>query len=186
MKAFALFCLLLALSCCKKFDGQDMPGPQGKKPVWASQPDTIPDNAALSLRLVEDSTDYDETLFVFDHKASVAFSNANDARYFPGFGKVSLASISSDGKDMAIYSLPYAAGMSVNLDVHGRRDDALSLQIRRKTGIPQDIPVWVKDHYTGDSLDLCKGAYSFRVVKADTNSFGSKRLRVVLGNKRSH
>jgi hypothetical protein len=186
MKTFALACLLLALSACKKFDENNTSLPKGTKQVWVPLADTIPDNATLTLKLIEDSTSYDETGFVFDQKASVAFSYADDAPYFPGFGKVSFASVSSDGRDMAIYSLPYKAGMSVDLDVHGRKDGMLNLEISREKNIPQDIRVWVKDRYASDSLDLCKGAYSFKIAAADSNSFGKHRLRLVLGSAQQH
>jgi hypothetical protein len=180
MRTFALACLLLALSSCKKFDGGEIPLPIGDKPVWVPPEDTIADNAALTLRLVEEGNDYDETEFIFNHKASTAYSFANDAPYFSGFGKVSLASVSSDGKDMAIYSLPFKSGMPVSLDLHSAKDGVLNLEISRENNIPQDIRIWVKDRYARDSLDLCKGAYSFSVARADTNSFGSRRLRLVL------
>ncbi|HWD90399.1 MAG TPA: hypothetical protein VG367_19870 [Mucilaginibacter sp.] len=186
MRTFAFAFLLLALSACKKFDENNISLPKGTKPVWVPPMDTIPDNATLTLKLIEDSTAHDETEFIFDQKASTAFSYANDAPYFTGFGKVSLASISSDGRDMAIYSLPYKTGMSVDMDVRGRKDGKLNLEISRETNIPQDIRVLVKDKYANDSLDLCKGVYSFKVATADSNSFGKHRLTLVLQSVPEH
>jgi hypothetical protein len=179
MKAFILACLLLVVSSCKKFDGGDISPQQETKPVWPDH-DTIPDHASFLLRLVMDSTDYDETAFIFNHKAGLAYNFDSDGSYLQGFGKVSLASISSDGRDLAIYDLPYSRGLAVGLDVNSKKDAMLSLKISRENNIPANIGIWVKDSLTKDSLDLRKSVYCFHVTKADTNSFGNKRFRLVL------
>jgi len=180
MRLLALACLLFALSACKKFDGGDIVPAKGERPVWVPQADTIPDNATFTLKLIQDSINSDETAFIFDHQASTAFSNGNGAPYFPGFGRLSLASITSDGRDMSIYDLPYKSKMCVGLDIHSKKDGVLSLKISREKNIPSGIRIWVKDAYAKDSLNLCKDSYSFRITRADTNSFGKKRLKLVL------
>jgi hypothetical protein len=179
MRTFAFVCLLLSVSACRKFAGDDILPKGGIAEV---SHDTIPDHARFTLRLSMDNTDYDETLFLFDRKAGTAFSPDNDASYFPGFGQVSLASISSDGRDMAVYSLPYKSGMSVGLQVHSKKDAMLNLQLYKAKDIPASIRIWVKDNYSKDSTDLCKAPYSFKICEADTNSFGNKRLSLVLVN----
>ena len=177
MKILTLACLLLLLSACKKFDG-GMIAPN--KNLAEASHDTIPDHATFTLKLSNGGSNYDETAFLFNCKAGTAFNRNNDAVYFSGFGQVSLASISSDGQDMAIYELPYSTGMSVRLDVHGKKDATLSLALGKVKDIPPGIRIWVKDAYSKDSLDLCKGPYNFRVDKADTNSYGGKRLKLKL------
>ena len=177
MKILALACLLLALSACKKFDGGDLPSPN------EGRPDTIPDHASFTLRLIKDSIDYDETAFVFDRQAGLAYNPDYDAEYLVGFGKVNLCSISGDGRPLAINTLSYKPGLSVGLAVNCKSDGMLSLKICRQSGMPAGISVWIKDAYTSDSLDLCHDAYSFSVSKADTNSYGSKRLQLVLTTK---
>lgn len=181
MKTFALACLLLALSACKKFDGGDLPAPKGGPP--RSKPDTIPDHASFTLKLIKDSTDYDETAFLFDKKAGVAYNPDYDAEYLVGFGKVGLASLSGDGRALAINTLPYKPGMSIGLVISCKNDGMLNLEITRENNMPGGIGIWVKDVYANDSLDLCHGAYSFRVSKADTNSYGRRRLKLLLTNK---
>ncbi len=182
MRIFILAWLLLVLSACKKFDGGDIKIPEEKKPVWISDRDTIPDHASFILRLFLDSTANDETAFIFNHTASLVYNFDIDGSYFPGFGKVSLASISSDGRDLAIYQLPYKRDLSVSLDVHSKKDGMLSLKISKERNIPANVKIWVKDSYANDSLDLRTGAYSFRIMKADTNSSGCRRFRIVLTN----
>lgn len=186
MKVFAFVCLLLALSACKKFDGENIPLSRDKAPVWAARADTIPDNATLKVKLFKDRSDYDETAFIFDRKASVFYDPKEDAKYLNGFGDLSLSSITSDGSKMAVYTLPYKAGMSVALSLRSSKDGRLNLEISREKNIPQDIRIWVKDNYANDSLDLCKGTYSFTVTRADTNTFGSRRLKLVLKSTHSY
>jgi len=178
MRTLTLACLLLVLSACKKFDGGDIL--HVNKSIADASHDTIPDRATFTLRLSSDGNNYDETAFVFNCKASRAFDWNNDAVYFPGFGQVSLASTSSDGRDMVIYELPYSSGMSVGLNIHSKKDGALNLALCKVKDIPAGIRIWLKDTYSRDSLDLCKGPYNFRVDKADTNSYGGRRLKLML------
>jgi hypothetical protein len=132
MRAFTIACLLLAVSACKKFDGSDIILPPSDKPAWKPVYDTIPDHASFTLRLSLDSTNYDETVLIFDHKGNLAYDPGSDASYLIGFGKVSLASISTDGREMSIYNLPYQPGSSIGLDVHSKKDAMLSLKVNRE------------------------------------------------------
>ena len=182
MRAFTIACLLLAVSACKKFDGDAIILPSNNKPVWKPAADTIPDHAFFSLKLILDSTDYDETALFFDHKAKMAYDFNNDAAYLPGFGMVSIASISSDGRDMAIYKLPYSSRTSVGLDINSKKEGLLNLGINKQKNIPADVRIWLKDCYTNDSVDLRTGVYGFMVTKHDTNSFGSRRFRLILAS----
>ena len=141
---------------------------------------TIPDTAMLKIKLCKDSVNTDETTFVFNHSSSTRFCYNDDALYFTGFGQVSLASISTDGRDMAIFSLPYTAEMSIGLDARVKTDGDYLLKISYERKIPSNIQVWLKDSYLKDSLDVGKGNYHFNVVKADTNSFGKRRFKIVL------
>ncbi|HWD87471.1 MAG TPA: hypothetical protein VG367_05045 [Mucilaginibacter sp.] len=148
-------------------------------PITKSAHDTIPDNAMFKVVLAMDSTSHDETMIMFDHTASVNYSAVNDAPYFQGFGKVSLCSISGDGKNIAIYTLPYKTGMAISLDVNAKADGNYSLALTAQKHIPENLHVWVKDAYLKDSVDVSSGGYSFHVVKADTSSFGRKRFSLV-------
>jgi hypothetical protein len=56
------------------------------------------------------------------------------------------------------------------------------LKISYERSIPADVEIWIKDTYLRDSVDVRTGNYNFNIDKADTNSFGGKRFRLVLKN----
>ena len=198
MKTSALFLLsLLAFSACKK-EEKILPKTPVTTPVVTSvkpdtthstptvpavKPDTIPDQGIFKIKLVQDSTNYDEAMFVFNHAANANFDANEDAAYFAGYGAVTLASISNDKKDLAVNKLPYKPGMSIGLDVQAKADGAYFLSISFEKNIPANIQIWVKDTYAKDSLNVSKGNYNFNVTKADTNSFGSRRFKLIIKNK---
>ena len=150
--------------------------------VIVVKPDTIPDKAGLNIKLFKDSVTSDETAIVFDHASSLDYVFNEDALYFPGFGKVGLASVANDGNDLAINRLPFISGMSIGLDVHAKTDGTYFLKISYDSKIPADVQIWVKDNYLKDSIDVRSRNYSFNVVKADTNSFGRNRFKLILKN----
>ena len=187
MKSSILLLLsLFALAACKK-EAVVTPSPAPLKyaNVANIQKDTLPDMAALKVKMVmvNDTTNYDETMFLFQKSASLAYDPDADAQYFAGFGQESLASISSDGIYLAINRLPYTRGMVIGLVANATSDNAFYLQVSYKNKIPANFQVWVKDAYTNDSTNVCTaGKYNFKVLKTDTNSFGSKRFKLVLKN----
>lgn len=142
--------------------------------------DTVPADAVMRLRLIKTDNDYDETMLVFNRSSSAAYDPNEDGIYLQGFGNESLSTISSDGKDLAIDNLPYAPGTPIDLNVETKGDGAFSLAISYRNKIPGNMCAWLKDNFTKDSVDMCKGPYSFNVTKADTNSFGSKRFQLIL------
>lgn len=142
--------------------------------------DTMPDNAAFRLRVAQDSANYDETILVFNHSDLPTFEQGKDAVYFQGFGLVSLASMSSDGHDLAINFLPYTPGVSVGLDVHAKQDCVLTMSINYQNKMPASSRVWLKDTYLNDSTDLRTGSYKFNIAKADTNTFSRKRFKIII------
>ena len=180
MKKLSLLSVVLfSLAACNKAENI-LPKLSMKvtKNIVLPKIDTIPDNAMLKIKLCKDSVNTDETTLIFNHSASTRFSYDDDALYFTGFGQVSMASISTDGKDMAIYSLPYTPGMSIGLDARTKTDGAYLLKISYENKMPSNIQVWLKDNYLKDSVDVCKGNYNFNVAKADTNSFGKRRFKL--------
>ena len=173
--------VLFALVACKKEETiAPKTTPQKSTASIVAKTDTIPDSAALKITLGKDSINTDETMFVFNHTYSLAYVFDQDAPYFQGFGQVSLASISSNGRDLAINGLPYTSGMSVGLDVQAKTSGAYFLKISYEKKIPTTVQVWLKDTYLKDSVNVSLKNYSFNVSKADTNSYGNKRFRLVL------
>ncbi len=180
-KLVLLSSILFSLAACQKEEAiAPKAKPASSTAAATTKNDSIPDNAALKVKLIKDSTNYDETALVFDHLSGMNYSDNNDAPYFTGFGQVSLASISPDGRDMAVYRLPYSLGMSIGLNVNTKADGAYQLSISYEKNIPANIQLWVKDTYLKDSLNVCAKNYHFNVTKADTNSFGSKRFKLIL------
>jgi hypothetical protein len=179
--------ILFSLAACQKeakvlprthtTTGSAAPGPAI---VAKINTDTIPDRSAFKMKLVKDSINSDETMLVFNHKATCEYSANNDAPYFQGFGQVSLASVSSDGVDLSINQLPYTPGMSIGLDVRAKADGSYQLQISYEHTMPASIQVWLKDNYLKDSVNVCLKKYDFKVTTADTNSFGKKRFTLIL------
>ncbi len=184
-KPILLLSILFALAACKK-EAVVIPSPAPLKfaNVANIKVDTLPDMAAFKLKMImaNDSNNYDETMFFFQKTASLAYDPDADAQYFAGFGRESLASISSDGIYLAINRLPYTRGMAIGLDANASSDGTFYFQISYKNKIPASFQIWVKDAYMQDSTNVSTGNYSFKVIKADTNSFGNKRFKLVLKN----
>ncbi|MDB5135416.1 MAG: hypothetical protein JWP37_2019 [Mucilaginibacter sp.] len=147
--------------------------------VATTKADTIPDKAAFKIQLFKDTINNDETMFVFNKAAKPGYDANEDAIYFPGNGLESLASIAIDGTDLAISDLPYAPGMSIGLDVKTKADGKFSLIMSYQNKIPANIQIWLKDAYLKDSVNVRTTNYNFNVIKADTNSFGSKRFKLI-------
>jgi len=122
-------------------------------------------------------------MFLFDHRSGRDFDPNKDAAYLPGYGQVSLASISGDGKDLAIYRLPYKLGMSVGLDFHTKAEGKFSLTLSYRNKIPVNFHIWLKDAYLKSVTDICNSTYTFDVSNTDVNSYGNQRFSLVIGEK---
>lgn len=146
--------------------------------------DTLANLSAIKIGLMTDSTNYDETMFLFRKTANLAFDPNMDGEYLQGYGLESLASVAPDGTDMAIYSVPYTSNMSIKLDVHTKNDGQFLFKMTYARTLPANLQVWIKDSYAKDSLNVRSGNYKFNVIKADTASYGSHRFRMIL--KRSN
>lgn len=172
---------ILFASCIKGVD--NLPAAQNKpvliKPV-ATQRDTIPDGGSFKMMIQKDSSHADETLVIFNHSASTMYLNTQDAVYFPGFGIASISSLTSDGVTCTIQKLPYLQENPIRLKVNARYDGIYILRLGYVDQISQNIRFWLKDKYMRDSLDMRVGNYAFQVIKADTNTYGSRRFTIVL------
>lgn len=142
--------------------------------------DTIPDKAVFRLVLAADDINTDETIVSFNKASKTGYDANEDGVYFAGYGKVSLSSTSSDGKKLAINSLPYTPGMSIGLNVNAKQDGAYSLTVNYEKSLPANVQIWVKDAYLKDSVNVRANICKFNVSKADTASFGSSRFKLVI------
>src|ERR1700753_2620287 len=147
----------LFLSACFK-DLKDSPVPSANVKSTTSdsttEPDTVSAKAAFRLRLVKDSTDYDETMIAFKPGASPNYLPSEDGVFFQGFGPINLASISADHTNLSINTLPYHQNMSIGLDVIAQSSGVLSLEISYENNLSPTTQIWLKDMYLKDSLNL--------------------------------
>jgi len=183
----SLILTLFCLSACQK-EAQVLPEIVTAKPapvVIASQPTapTMPDGAAFNIQLAKDEINTDDSAIVFDKTASATYSLAEDAPYFWGNGQVNLATISGDGKDLAINTLPYTSGMSIGLDMKTKTDGAYSFKIDYQKNLPANLQIWLKDAYLKDSVDVLVQPYKFNVAKSEVSSYGDARFTLKIKNK---
>jgi trimeric autotransporter adhesin len=139
-------------------------------------------NQYLRLQLAKDTINTDDILIRFNHDACTAYDPSEDARYLPGFGVVSLSSLSSDHVQLAISVQPLPkTAETLGLTVNVKADGNYSLNMKNMAGIPQLFDVWLMDAYKKDLLDMRHNTtYSFDVLKSDTNTFGSGRFALVI------
>jgi hypothetical protein len=144
--------------------------------------DQLVNNQYLRLQLAKDSVSTDDILFRFKSIANTAYVQNEDSPYLPGFGDVSLSSLSSDNISLAINTLPLPeTGEIIELTVKTKTDGIYTLNMKNIVGIPQLFDIWLMDNYKKDSLDMRHNAtYAFDVYKADTNSYGSHRFSLVI------
>jgi hypothetical protein len=144
-------------------------------------PGPMPYNASFKIKLVLDASHSDEIDFVFRQNYSLAYVFNEDVLHLTGTGQASLSSISSDGRDLAINGLPYSKGMLISLNASTIvNKGTFYLEKSYESNVPSNIHVWLKDAYLKDSVDIFKKKYNFKMKKTDTNSFGSKRFKLVL------
>jgi trimeric autotransporter adhesin len=145
--------------------------------------DTIAVVPYLRLQLYKDAINNDDTYIGFGSGFSTKYVVNEDARYMQGQGEESLCSISGDNVPLAINKLPFPGKQSlvIGLKVRVTADGAYSLNMTQEVDIPQIYEVWLMDAYKKDSLDMkLTKTYAFNIVKADTNTYGSKRFSLVV------
>lgn len=181
MKALTLFLLTIVLfAACKKDTSIAPEIPTSITVAIAASADTLPDKAGFRIKIFQDSVNYEETAVIFKHSASPDYIFGEDAPYMPGFGKVSLASMSKDGKSLSMSIMPYAPGAGINLDAHTRLNGSFFLKVSAVYKMPSETKIWLKDNYLKDSVNLRSTNYAFKVDGADLNSFGKQRFTLVV------
>jgi hypothetical protein len=124
----------------------------------------------------------DDILIEFSPASSPAYIVNQDARTFAGDGIVSLSSMSSDGVQLAINSLPLlTSGTTIPLMVKANNSGLYNLKLTAVSGIPSNIDIWLKDKMMKDSLDIkLYPSYAFDITTTDTSTYGGNRFSVVL------
>lgn len=136
----------------------------------------------LRLQLAKDSINTDNILLNFDPNAQTAYVPGVDAPTLQGFGQVSLSILSSNNVALSIYSLPLTPkGVKISLRVNAQADGVYSLNLKSITSVPKAYDLWLIDGYKNDSLEMrYYNSYAFNIFKADSNSFGANRFKLVI------
>jgi hypothetical protein len=136
----------------------------------------------IKLQLIKNDIHKDETVIIFKNKANPAYDMEEDSRYFQGNGLVRLYSFVTKTDPMVFNTQPFPSSSSVTrLHIFARTDGQYRLKLSEIMGVPGMFNIWLVDNLSKDSIDLKHNTdYSFNVSKADTNSFGGNRFKVVV------
>jgi len=137
-------------------------------------------NQYLKLQMAMDSINTDDIVVVFNKDAKASFDLKEDAPYKVGTGKLSLASLSSDQKLLAINRMPLNHKTVISLSVNATAGGTYSLNMN-SIEVPKQYDIWLVDAYKNDSLDMRHNkTYKFDVIKTDTASFGAYRFKLIV------
>lgn len=149
--------------------------------------DTVSENVTgyIRLQLAQDSVNTDNILIDFKPNSSTAFVVNEDAPTLKGFGLVSLSSLSSDSKALAINTLPLTGkGATIALAVSAKSTGTYKLNLVTTNNIPAVFNIWLKDNLKKDSVNFrTSPSYSFNLNTADATTFGNQRFSLVLSQK---
>jgi trimeric autotransporter adhesin len=142
----------------------------------------IASNPFLRLKMSMDTVNTDEMLVRFNSHSVLAYSRAEDGAYKPGFGKVSLSSLSSDSVALAINTVPYPkTSERIKLSVAAAADGTYQLSLAQINQVPKLYDIRLIDSYTKDSLDMRSNpVYSFNVAKANPASYSPGRFVLLI------
>ncbi len=148
---------------------------------------SIIQGAYLRVQLAKDPVNTDQVIIAFNPNASNAYVKTEDAITFQGMGQVSLSSLSSDNVSLAINQLPLPTqSCSIGLKLNAQTDGTYTLNMTTIAAMPAIFEIWLKDNYKKDSLDYRSNqSYTFDLVKADTNTYGSKRFSIVISQNKA-
>ncbi|MES2810705.1 MAG: T9SS type A sorting domain-containing protein [Bacteroidota bacterium] len=141
----------------------------------------------IKLQLIKDIIQKDETVLIFKNNAKMNFDDNEDSRYFQGIGQVRLYSFVKKEDPMVFNTQPFPASSSVtSLYVYARTDGAYKLKLSEINNVPPLFNIWLVDNLLKDSIDLRhNSSYSFNISKADTNTFGGNRLKIIIKRDKS-
>jgi len=137
----------------------------------------------LRLQLAKDSINKDDAYVGFTAAAQSKYVFNEDALYHPGTGVVSFASLSADGKVLAINKMPLPAAKNdtVFFKVAAAASGTYNLNMIEAASLPKTYQVWLHDAFTKDSLNMLQtSAYAFTINLSDTTTYGSRRFSLVI------
>ncbi len=138
----------------------------------------------VGLKMVTDSSNYDDIMISFNSTASPKFNTSEDAIYVAGTSAMEgLSSLSEDNVKLSINTLPLPAQSSqiIKLNVTAVKSGQYTFQRTALKAIPQIYDVWLMDNYKKDSLDIRNNStYSFNVDLSNPATFGNGRFTLVI------
>jgi hypothetical protein len=140
----------------------------------------------LSLKMIQDSSNYDVTHLRFLDTYKAGFDEKEDAEDINGQGQAVLFSaVTADNYLVGIASQPLQKQRtSVFLSVNDNTSGLYSIKRMDLSGIPAVYNIWLMDHFKKDSLDLrANDTYAFNIDKANTETYGNSRFEVVIAKK---
>lgn len=136
----------------------------------------------IRIQMALDSTNADDTYIGFSSGAQQAYSDAEDAPYKVGNGKLGLSSYSSDNVRVAINKMPFPTSKQtvIPLNVSARTPGVYHMNRTELQSIPEIYEVWLMDRYRKDSVDMrANPSYAFD-INTDTASQGAYRFQLVI------
>jgi trimeric autotransporter adhesin len=145
-------------------------------------------NQYLHLVLAKDSVNTDDIIVRFTTNATQEYNPIVDGQYKPGYGIVSLYSMSSDNVPLAINVQPLPkTSESIALAAGATADGTYQLQMKRIVAIPKIFNIILVDSYKKDSIDMRESPqYNFSIAQSDTSTYGSKRFKLVISQNSSY
>lgn len=137
----------------------------------------------LSLKLLKDSINTDNTYIGFTSAASTKYVFNEDAPYKRGNGLVSLSSLSSDNLALTINKLPFPRlkGDTIPISVGVNATGTYTFNMAEASSMPAIYEVWLMDAFTKDSLDMRQNSvYTFNVDLNNGATFGTGRFKVII------
>ena len=136
----------------------------------------------LRLQMAKDSINSDDIYIGFNSGASAQFTADYDAPYRQGNGQVSLGSYSADSVMLAINKMPLPKLQQtiIPLFVTAKAYGTYNLNLTEIAAVPQLFDIWLMDKFNSDSLDIRHNPTYVFDITTDTNSYGGKRLQLVI------
>ena len=151
--------------------------------LFLGNPPVAAVNQYLKLKMLKDTVNVDGIMINFNSTAKPEFALNEDALYKPGFGAVSLSSMSADGIPLAVntLALPKQTQTTIALNVNAETDGTYQLNLDAVKSVPELYDIWLVDAYKKDSVNLKQSStYSFEIHKGDGGSFGQDRFSLVI------
>jgi hypothetical protein len=138
----------------------------------------------LRLELGNDSINNDQTAIRLINSSSSTNIESYTARHATGSGTVSLSSQSTNLDDLSINAVTFPnqkQTQAIKLNLNVTSNGTYQLKLIDIVSVPELYDIWLMDAYKKDSVNLrVNNIYSLDINKADSTTFGSKRLSLVI------